>query len=142
MEPKVKTKSMVVQQQYSQEIITPLSDLLNPIQVGTQTNLQIEQLLLDITNRLVNEFRPENIFLFGSHVWGTPHEASDLDLLVIITDSNLSSTKRSAIAYRCLREIPYPLDILVKTRKEIEKFAQIPLSLEHQILHKGRCLYG
>ena len=133
---------MVVQQQYSQEIITPQRDRLIHIQVGTQTNLQIEQLLLDITNRLINEFRPENIFLFGSHVWGTPHKDSDLDLLVIVTDSNLSSTKRSSIAYRCLREIPYPLDILVKTRKEIEKFAQIPLSLEHQILHKGRCLYG
>jgi predicted nucleotidyltransferase len=142
MKPQVKTKSMVVQQQYSQEIITPQRDRLIHIQVGTQTNLQIEQLLLDITNRLINEFRPENIFLFGSHVWGTPHKDSDLDLLVIVTDSNLSSTKRSSIAYRCLREIPYPLDILVKTRKEIEKFAQIPLSLEHQILHKGRCLYG
>jgi predicted nucleotidyltransferase len=142
MKSKVKTKSMVVQQQYSQEEIIPLRDRTIPLQVETQTNLQIEQLLSDITNRLVNEFRPENIFLFGSHVWGNPHKDSDLDLLVIITDSNLSSSKRSSIAYRCLRNIPYPLDILVKTRKEIEKFAQIPISLEYQILHRGRCLYG
>ena len=133
---------MLVQQQYSQEKITTLNDRIIPIQFGTQTNLQIEQLLLDITNRLVQEFRPENIFLFGSHIWGTPHKDSDLDLLVIVTDSNYSPSKRSSIAYRCLRDIPYPLDILVKTRKEIEKFAQIPISLEHQILHKGRCLYG
>ncbi len=142
MKPKVETKSMVVQQLYSHENITPLSDRTIPFHIGTQTNLQIEQLLLDITNRLVNEFRPENIFLFGSHAWGNPHKDSDLDLLVIVTDSDLSSTKRSSVAYRCLRNIPYPLDILVKTRKEIEKFAQIPISLEHQILHKGRCLYG
>jgi len=133
---------MVVQQQYSQEKITPLSDRLIPIQVGTQTNLQIEQILLDITNRLVQEFSPENIFLFGSYVWGVPNIDSDLDLLIIVTDSEYSSSKRSSIAYRSLRDIPYPLDILVKTRKEIEKFAQIPISLEHQILHKGRCLYG
>lgn len=133
---------MVVQQQSSQEKITPLRDRIIPTQVGTQTNFQTEQLLSDITNRLVNEFRPENIFLFGSHVWGTPHKDSDLDLLVIITDSNYSPSKRSSVAYRCLRDIPYPLDILVKTRKEIEKFAQIPISLEHQILNKGRCLYG
>ncbi|MFN6067601.1 MAG: hypothetical protein ACK45T_10610, partial [Pseudanabaena sp.] len=70
MKSKVKTKSMVVQQQYSHENITPLSDRTIPFHIGTQTNLQIEQLLLDITNRLVNEFRPENIFLFGSHAWG------------------------------------------------------------------------
>jgi predicted nucleotidyltransferase len=142
MKSKAKAKPMVVQQQSSQEKITPLCDRIIPIQVGTQTNLQTEQLLSDIINRLVNEFRPENIFLFGSHVWGTPHKDSDLDLLVIITDSNYSPSKRSSIAYRCLRDIPYPLDILVKTRKEIEKFAQIPISLEHQILNKGRCLYG
>lgn len=133
---------MVVQQQYSQEKTTPLSDLTIPIQVENQINLQIEQLLLDITNRLIKEFRPESIFLFGSHAWGTPHKDSDLDLLVIVTDSNITSSKRSSIAYRCLREIPYPLDILVKTRKEIEKFAQVPMSLEYQILHKGKSLYG
>jgi uncharacterized protein len=133
---------MVVQQQDSQEKITPLCDRIICAPVGTQINLQIEPLLLDITNRLVKEFSPENIFLFGSHIWGTPHRDSDLDLLVIVTESNLSSSKRSSIAYRCLRDIFYPLDILVKTRKEIERFAQVPISLEHQILTKGRCLYG
>ncbi len=142
MKSKVKTKPMLVHQQANRENIQSLSDRIIPIHIGTQTNLQIEKLLLDITNRLVNEFRPENIFLFGSHAWGTPHKDSDLDLLVIVTNSNASSSKRSSIAYRCLRDIPYPIDILVKTRKEIEKYAQIPMSLEHQILHKGKCLYG
>ena len=99
-------------------------------------------LISDITDRLVKEFNPENIFLFGSHVWGTPNADSDLDLLVILSSSDMASTKRSKRAYRCLREIPYPLDILVKTRKEVEKFAQVPQSLEYQILLKGRCLYG
>jgi len=130
---------MVVQQQSIHEKTTPLSD---HVQIETQINLQLEQLLLNITNRLVKEFKPENIFLFGSHVWGNPHADSDLDLLVIITRSDLSPSKRSSSAYRCLRDILYPLDILVKTRKEIEKFSQVPISLEHQILHRGRCLYG
>jgi uncharacterized protein len=101
----------------------------------------IDQLILDITKRLVKEFQPENIFLFGSHVWGTPTADSDLDLLVIVSTSDISSAKRSSIAYRCLRDIPYPLDILVKTRQEVEKFSQIPASLEHQILSNGECLY-
>lgn len=102
----------------------------------------IQSLLLDITDRLVQQFNPEQIFLFGSYVWGTPHPDSDLDLLVILSSSEVPSSKRSSIAYRCLRDIPYPLDILVKTRAEVEKFSQVPQSLEHQILLKGRCLYG
>jgi uncharacterized protein len=105
------------------------------------TSPSIEQLILDVTNRLVQEFNPETIFLFGSHIWGIPNADSDLDLLVIVSHSEISSSKRSTLAYRCLRDIPYPLDILVKTREEVEKFAQIPQSLEHQILYKGKCLY-
>jgi uncharacterized protein len=101
----------------------------------------VDRLILDITDRLVQEFNPENIFLFGSHIWGTPNADSDLDLLVILSSSDISSRQRSTLAYRCLRDIPYPLDILVKTRAEIEKFAQVPQSLEHQILFKGKCLY-
>lgn len=105
------------------------------------TSPSIEHLILDVTNRLVQEFNPETIFLFGSHIWGIPNADSDLDLLVILSNSEISSSKRSTLAYRCLRDIPYPLDILVKTREEVEKFAQIPQSLEHQILYKGKCLY-
>lgn len=104
--------------------------------------LSIDRLILEITSRLVKEFNPENIFLFGSHAWGTPNSDSDLDLLVIVSNSDISATKRSSIAYHCLRDIKYPLDILVKTRKEIEKFSQVSFSLEHQILLSGKCLYG
>jgi uncharacterized protein len=113
-----------------------------PESIDTFSSIPIEQLILDITNRLVTEFNPENIYLFGSHVWGTPTADSDLDLLVIVSSSDISASKRSSIAYRCLRDIPYPLDILVKTRKEVEKFSQVSLSLEHQILAQGKCLYG
>ena len=120
-------------------ILQPLPFTIEP--PATDSPLA-HHLISNITDRLVKEFNPENIFLFGSHVWGTPNVDSDLDLLVILSSSDIVSTKRSKLAYRCLRDIPYPLDILVKTRKEVEKFAQIPQSLEYQILLKGRCLYG
>jgi uncharacterized protein len=119
-------------------VIQKIPHTTEPISV---TSPSIEHLILDITNRLVQEFNPETIFLFGSHIWGIPNADSDLDLLVILSNSEISSSKRSTLAYRCLRDIPYPLDILVKTREEVEKFAQIPQSLEHQILYKGKCLY-
>ena len=112
---------------------SPTVSITQPESIDTFSSIPIEQLILDITNRLVTEFNPENIYLFGSHVWGTPTADSDLDLLVIVSSSDISASKRSSIAYRCLRDIPYPLDILVKTRKEVEKFSQVSLSLEHQI---------
>ena len=120
-------------------IVQSLPLIIEPLATGSPL---FHRLISDITDRLVKEFNPEAIFLFGSHVWGAPNADSDLDLLVILSSSDIVSTKRSKLAYRCLRDIPYPLDILVKTRKEVEKFAQIPQSLEYQILLKGRCLYG
>ncbi len=120
-------------------VIQQLQSTIEPIGADSPV---VNRLISEITDRLVKEFNPENIFLFGSHVWGIPNADSDLDLLVILSNSDISSTKRSTLAYRCLRDIPYPLDILVKTREEVEKFAQVPQSLEHKILLKGRCLYG
>ncbi len=117
--------------------------LISQLKENPETiNHQINQLTSVIVERLVQEFAPEHIFLFGSHVWGTPHIDSDLDLLIVISDSDLAPSKRSTVAYRCLRDIPYPLDILVRTRKEIDKFGQVPMSLEYQILFKGKCIYG
>jgi predicted nucleotidyltransferase len=101
-----------------------------------------KETLKEITQRLVKEFSPERIFLFGSYAWGSPHKDSDLDLLVIVGTSEVSPAKRAARAYRCLRDIPYPLDIIVKTRHEIERFSQVPVSLEHKVLHQGTLLYG
>ncbi|PIP41208.1 MAG: DNA polymerase III subunit beta [Desulfobacterales bacterium CG23_combo_of_CG06-09_8_20_14_all_51_8] len=101
-----------------------------------------DRVLTQITQRLVEEFAPEQIFLFGSHAWGHPDLDSDLDLLVIVTNSDLSPPKRASRAYRILRDIPYPLDIMVKTRQEVNKFANVPAALEHQILQRGKQIYG
>jgi predicted nucleotidyltransferase len=96
----------------------------------------------EITNRLVAEFAPEEIILFGSHAWGTPDANSDLDLLVVVTASDQPAPRRAARAYRCLREVPVPLDILVKTRDEVERTRHVPASLVHEVLKRGRVLYG
>jgi predicted nucleotidyltransferase len=33
---------------------------------------------------IAEEFRPDKIVLFGSYAYGTPHENSDVDLLVVM----------------------------------------------------------
>ena len=61
---------------------------------------------------------------------------------MIVKNSELSPTMRASLAYRLLRDIPYPLDILVKTRKEVNKFSEVPAALEYQILQRGKRIYG
>lgn len=98
-------------------------------------------LLEEITRRLVAEFEPEQIILFGSHAWGTPDEDSDVDLLVIVSESDLPPIKREVQAHRCLGGLMVSKDILVKTRAEVERFSHVYASLECEILERGKVLY-
>jgi len=98
-------------------------------------------MLQEITQRLVVEFQPEQIFLFGSHAWRKPDENSDVDLLVIVPHSDMKPVQRAVLAYRSLRGTPIPADILVKTRAEVDEYRDVYASLECEILEKGKVLY-
>lgn len=96
----------------------------------------------EVIRRLVDEFNPEMIYLFGSHAWGKPSAESDLDLLVIIEKSTEKPIQRAVRAQRSLRGMKIPVDVLVKTRKEFEKYRSVKASLEAQIAREGKLLYG
>lgn len=103
----------------------------------------LDQVLLQTaTKRLVAEFQPEQIWLFGSHAWGQPHEDSDVDLLVVVSESEEAPIRRSQRAHRCLRGLRLPKDVLVETRREVDRARTIKSSLENAILARGRLLYG
>ena len=99
-------------------------------------------ILQEMVHRLVREFQAERIILFGSHAWGTPTEDSDVDLLVIVPESNLRPVQRAVRAYQCLQGLNVPKDILVKTRAEVERMRDVYASLECEILERGKVLYG
>ncbi len=102
----------------------------------------VEPTLQEMTRRLVAEFQPRQIYLFGSHAWGQPHEDSDVDLLVIVPESSQSPLERGLAARRCLRDVRVPKDILVQTQAEVDWASRVYASLECEILEKGVRLYG
>ena len=104
--------------------------------------IQSEEIIQKITHRLVEEFSPEKIILFGSYAWGKPSPDSDLDLLVLLKSSNERGIERMRRARRALRSFMIPKDILVKTTEEFNRYASVYSSLESKILEKGKVLYG
>lgn len=100
-----------------------------------------EQLLQEVTRRLVEQFQPEQIILFGSQAWGTPTADSDLDVLVIVTDSELSEYERTVQGHTSLSGLDMAKDIIIKTRAEFDFFRQVRASLEYKIAHEGQVLY-
>jgi len=96
----------------------------------------------EIVRRLVDEFHPEMIYLFGSHAWGNPTSGSDMDLLVIVGNSRQKPIQRAVRAQKSLRGVKVAIDVLVKTRREFERYTSVKASLEAQITREGKLLYG
>ena len=99
-------------------------------------------LLETVRQRLVTEFQPEQIWLFGSHAWGMPTDNSDIDLMVILAQSDERPIRRDQRAQLCLGRLPISADVLVRTRQEVNRVRNLPGSLTHDVLNKGRKLYG
>ena len=101
-----------------------------------------QETLSEATQRLVTEFQPEQIWLFGSHAWGEPGQDSDLDLMVIVTESDESPVSRAQRAHRSLIGLGIPKDVLVKTRAEFDRFRNVVSSLTYKVSREGRLVYG
>ena len=59
--------------------------------------------------QIAERFRPDKIILFGSYANGTPHEDSDVDLLVVMPAANQVS---QAVRIRLALPAPFPMDLL------------------------------
>ena len=98
-------------------------------------------LLDEMVRRLVAEFDPEQIYLIGSHAWGTPKDDSDVDLCVTVLDSDETQSHRMFRAQRSLGELLVPADVLVRTRSEMQRLRRAPASLECRVTEEGELLY-
>jgi len=106
----------------------------------TQVKQVDDSLFQEVVKRIVQNFNPQKIILFGSYAYGKPHERSDLDILVVM-DSNLPRYKRSVLIYRVLADLLIPMDILVYTPQEIEAWKDVPQAFITSILKKGKVIY-
>ena len=52
-----------------------------------------DKIIDEVVCRLVDVYHPVEIYLFGSYAWGKPTEESDLDLLVVIENSEKKHLK-------------------------------------------------
>lgn len=98
--------------------------------------------MAEIVSRLQAALSPQAIYFFGSYADGTPEPHSDIDLLVVVDKSPLSPYQRDALAYRALRGLGVPKDVLVYTRAEFEERSALPVSFERTVKTKGKLVYA
>lgn len=78
-----------------------------------------------MAERLLRDLPAEEVWLFGSQARGDATADSDIDLLVLMEDSDLPPYKRAILAGSLVSNIRFPKDIVVLTRREWQK--QVPV---------------
>src|SRR4051794_24733557 len=88
--------------------------------------------------RIAEKFDPEKIILFGSFAYGTPHEWSDVDLLVVMPCYNeINQSIRIKLAF----DREFPLDLIVITPVRLRRRLAEQWSFWQEITSKGIVLY-
>lgn len=97
----------------------------------------------EIVARLRAELDPTTIYLFGSQVRGmaAPGE-SDVDLFVVVPDDSEDCYSKSVRAYRSLRDLPFPKDILVRSESRFRERAKWSGAIEKEVLETGRKVFS
>lgn len=102
-----------------------------------------DELLEEVTRRLVAELDPDAIYLFGSYAWGTPDQESDIDLLVVVPEADAAARFRLATRGRtALRGLGIAKDVLVRSRRGFAERRGRKGTLEHSVGAQGRLLYA
>jgi len=93
-----------------------------------------------MVRRIVEGFDPQRIILFGSYARGTSGPDSDVDLLIIMDVEG--SKKEIAIQIdRALIDRRLPLDIVVVTPEEVERYRGLVGNVIRPALEEGKTLY-
>jgi len=99
-----------------------------------------ETVLAEVVRRLVEAIDPDRILMFGSRARGDSRPDSDLDLL-IVKDSAEPRHRRVVPAYRALRGLGVPKDIVWYTPQELADWAGVVNHLVWRAVNEGRVLY-
>ena len=89
---------------------------------------------------IAEKFQPEEIILFGSYAYGKAHAWSDVDLLVVMDTPNGEMYSILEVA-DSLPDLPFSVDIIVRSRKVLEKRKKLGDWFLREITSKGKVLY-
>ncbi|OHB82512.1 MAG: hypothetical protein A2Z38_09205 [Planctomycetes bacterium RBG_19FT_COMBO_48_8] len=100
----------------------------------------VHQKIDTMVKRIVSEFHPLKIILFGSHACGSANFDSDVDLLIVM-DTKGSKRKQAAKIDASLADRDIPLDLIVVTPQEFEQYQDIAGHILYPAVRQGRVLY-
>ena len=100
----------------------------------------VQERIEEMVRRIVSQFNPEKIILFGSHARGEAGPDSDVDLLVVMQPHG-SKRERVVEVYGLLAGIGVPKDVMIVTPEEFEIYRDAPGTVIRTACREGKVLY-
>ena len=102
-----------------------------------------EEIIQRVVSRLVAEYAPQQVILFGSHAYGVPDDDSDIDLLIVKeTEEPFINRAREARRAAEGTHPGIPVDFFVLTPDEMNNRLLKGDHFIEDIVENGRALYG
>ncbi|MBI5517592.1 MAG: nucleotidyltransferase domain-containing protein [Deltaproteobacteria bacterium] len=100
------------------------------------------ELPTSVLERVIAQWRPEEIWLYGSRAHGTHRPDSDWDLLVIVPDNTPASQLDLGEAWAALSDLRPPVEAYPVLRSEFEEGQRHLGSLARIAVTEGRRIYA
>ncbi len=96
-----------------------------------------------MTDRIIRDFDPLQIILFGSQARGDADRHSDIDLLIVFEKLADKDKRKTAVDIRvALADLPVAKDIVVTTPEELERNRTRIGSVLRYAQQEGKILYA
>jgi len=119
--------------------IALLSEICDTINMDETIQAELDKL----KELIINAIPVEQIYLFGSYAYGTPHEYSDLDLYVVLKDDVETRELDAVIKIQSvIRNVKTkPVDIIANKKSKYIWLTTGP-TMERKIAREGIKIYG
>ena len=99
-----------------------------------------DEVLNEIKRRILAACDPSQIILFGSRAKGTARPDSDFDLLIV--EEGVEAPRRESVRLRAaLRGLCVPVDVVVATPQQIERYRDAIGMIYGPIVREGKIIY-
>ena len=94
-----------------------------------------------MVRRIVRQFHPERVILFGSHARGEAGPDSDVDFLVVMPVHG-SRRERQVDIRVALHDMRVPMDVIVTSPEDFAWRKEVVGTIEYPAAREGKVLYA
>jgi uncharacterized protein len=109
---------------------------------GRKTPSADDEVIADVVHRLVEAYRPDKVYLFGSVGRGDAKANSDYDILLVARDDSPEFLRDARRGYEVIADLEISVDLVVYTASGFYDRLPLKASLPATVVREGKLLHA